>query len=228
MARDISDVTDFSKSGNVGHPSGGLIKIKDREGFSPFEVYGATIASRDIKRITSSSASLIPSELEHSDIASDAPSLQDDSGEDSCVGRGSLNPRTNLAADEVFTFGSNKNLNLGLGDQDDRQFPVRINLERPEHLLRRFYREFLDRQSDPHPPRGRESQRHKHALNVPLLKHRQNSLAPQTSARAPATKPTATRTQKTTLHALDSPPQNVVGTSLTISPWAYRNQTFIL
>ncbi|KAH1333037.1 hypothetical protein KXX47_001835 [Aspergillus fumigatus] len=156
MARDISDVTDFSKSGNVGHPSGGLIKIKDREGFSPFEVYGATIASRDIKRITSSSASLIPSELEHSDIASDAPSLQDDSGEDSCVGRGSLNPRTNLAADEVFTFGSNKNLNLGLGDQDDRQFPVRINLERPEHLLRRFYREFLDRQSDDGEPSSQQ------------------------------------------------------------------------
>ncbi|GFF80438.1 hypothetical protein IFM60648_05739 [Aspergillus lentulus] len=148
MARDISDVTDFSKSGNVGHPSGGLIKIKDREGFSPFEVYGATIASRDIKRITSSTASLDPSELEHSDIASNAPSLQDDLTEDSCVGRGSLKPRTNLAADEVFTFGSNKNLNLGLGDQDDRQFPVRINLERPEHLLRRLYREFLDRQLD--------------------------------------------------------------------------------
>ncbi|KAF7162340.1 hypothetical protein CNMCM5623_007685 [Aspergillus felis] len=148
MARDISDVTDFSKSGNVGHPSGGLIKIKDREGNSPFEVYSATIASRDIKRITSSTASLDPSEPEHSDIASNAPSLQDDLSEDSYVGRGSLKPRTNLAADEVFTFGSNKNLNLGLGDQDDRQFPVRINLERPEHLLRRFYREFLDRQLD--------------------------------------------------------------------------------
>ncbi|GFF44962.1 BTB/POZ domain-containing protein 1 [Aspergillus udagawae] len=148
MARDISDVTDFSKSGNVGHPSGGLIKIKDREGYSPFEVYDATIASRDIKRITSSTASLDLSEAEHSDIASNAPSLQDDLSEDSYVGRGSLKPRTNLAADEVFTFGSNKNLNLGLGDQDDRQFPVRINLERPEHLLRRFYREFLERQLD--------------------------------------------------------------------------------
>ncbi|RHZ58515.1 BTB domain and ankyrin repeat protein [Aspergillus thermomutatus] len=148
MARDISDVTDFSKSGNVGHPSGGLIKIKDREGYSPFDVYGATIASRDIKRITSPTATLDVSDLEHSDVASNAPSLQDDLSEDSYVGRGSLKPRTNLAADEVFTFGSNKNLNLGLGDQDDRQFPVRINLERPEHLLRRFYREFLEQQLD--------------------------------------------------------------------------------
>ncbi|EAW11298.1 BTB domain and ankyrin repeat protein [Aspergillus clavatus NRRL 1] len=149
MARDWSDATDFAKSGNTGHPSGGLIKIKDREGYSPFDVYSATIASRDIKRIISSVVASGPVVLdsEISDVASDAPSL-DDQSEDSLVGRSSLKPRTNLSADEVFTFGSNKNLNLGLGDQDDRQFPVRITLTRPEHLVRRFYREFQERQAD--------------------------------------------------------------------------------
>lgn len=46
--------------------------------------------------------------------------------------------------EEVFTFGSNNNLTLGLGDEDDRQFPERIYLERPEHLIRHFYDQYLE------------------------------------------------------------------------------------
>ncbi|PYI12728.1 BTB domain and ankyrin repeat protein [Aspergillus sclerotiicarbonarius CBS 121057] len=144
MDRDIRDATDFSKAGNPGHPSGGLIKIKDREGYSPFDVYGATIASRDIKRIISRTTSQDPllTDVEDSDVASDVSSLEEGFDEDSRIGRSALKPRTNLSGDEIFTFGSNKNLNLGVGDQDDRQFPERITLKRPEHLLQRFYREF--------------------------------------------------------------------------------------
>ncbi|CAP80715.1 Pc12g10880 [Penicillium rubens Wisconsin 54-1255] len=112
MARDLQDMTDFSKGGNTSHPSGGLIKIKDREGCSPFDVFGATIRARDIKHLSEKSA---------------------------------LKGTVNISADEVFTLGSNKNLNLGLGDQDDRQFPERISLKRPEHLLRRFYREYQEK-----------------------------------------------------------------------------------
>ena len=41
----------------------------------------------------------------------------------------------------MFTFGSNKNLTLGLGDEDDRQFPERVTLSRPAHLLHRFQSE---------------------------------------------------------------------------------------
>lgn len=44
---------------------------------------------------------------------------------------------------EVFTFGSNNNLSLGLGDQDDRQFPERAYLKRPDHLIQRFYDRYL-------------------------------------------------------------------------------------
>ncbi|PWY68112.1 BTB/POZ protein [Aspergillus sclerotioniger CBS 115572] len=146
MARDIRDAMDFSKASNLGHPSGGLIKVKDREGYSPFDVYGATIASRDIKRILSRATSQGPllTDVENSDAASDVSSLEEGFDEDSRIGRSTLKPRTNLSGDEVFTFGSNKNLNLGVGDQDDRQFPERISLKRPEHLLERFYREFQE------------------------------------------------------------------------------------
>lgn len=145
MARDMRDVTDFSKLGNTGHASGSLIKIKDREGYSPFDIYGATITSRDIKQITSSagwSDSVIPGAAD-SDADSNAASNYGDDGEDEpYITRSILKPRSDFSADEVFTLGSNKNLNLGLGDQDDRQYPERVVLKRPDHLLQRFYREY--------------------------------------------------------------------------------------
>lgn len=45
--------------------------------------------------------------------------------------------------DELFLFGSNKNLTLGVGDEDDRQYPERIHLKRPDELLQRFYQSYL-------------------------------------------------------------------------------------
>lgn len=144
MARDMRDVMGFSKLGHTSHPSGSLIKIKDREGYSPFDVYGATIRPRDIKQIISSTGwpdSLLPG-LAASDAASNAASNYGEDEDEPYLARSALEPRTNFSADEVFTFGSNKNLNLGLGDQDDRQFPESITLQRPEHLLRRFHHEY--------------------------------------------------------------------------------------
>ncbi|RAL16276.1 BTB domain and ankyrin repeat protein [Aspergillus homomorphus CBS 101889] len=139
MTRDMRDATDFSKAGNSGLPVGSLIRIKDREGYSPFDVYAATIASRDIKQSFDSAV-----EAEHTDNVSE-PSLGDeDPDHDSRFGRSVLKPRTNLFGDEVYTFGSNKNLNLGVGDQDDRQFPERTILKRPGHLLERLFREFQE------------------------------------------------------------------------------------
>ena len=151
MARDLRDVTDFGKLGNPSHPSGSLIKVKDREGYSPFDVYGATIMPRDIKQIISPGEFSDPTiaDLQGSDAASSASSDGDgDDADDIYTGKSTQKPRTNLGADEVFTFGSNKNLNLGLGDQDDRQFPERVVLKRPQHLLQRFFREFQEQQSD--------------------------------------------------------------------------------
>lgn len=144
MARDTRDMTDYSKPGHTSQ-RGGLIKIKDREGYSPFDVYGSSITSRDLKQMSSPGrwpGSTVP-DFDGSDAASNAGSNYGEDGEDNAyIGRGALKSRTDFAADEVFTFGSNKNLNLGLGDQDDRQFPERIVLKRPDHLLNRFYHEY--------------------------------------------------------------------------------------
>ncbi|OJJ45500.1 hypothetical protein ASPZODRAFT_26849 [Penicilliopsis zonata CBS 506.65] len=151
MARDIRDATDFSKAGAPSHQVGSLIKIKDREGYSPFDVYGSTITSREIKQIVLSPATIDPTFLDSVDsetASNDPPALGGHNDEDNgYVLRGAIKPRINVLGSEVFTFGSNKNLNLGLGDQDDRQFPERVTLKRPEHLLRRFYREYQERES---------------------------------------------------------------------------------
>ncbi|KAE8421708.1 hypothetical protein BDV36DRAFT_42447 [Aspergillus pseudocaelatus] len=149
LARDVRDATDFSKSGNTTNTSGTLIKIKDREGYSPFDVYGATIASRDIKSIVSSMANDSKlADLDNADTASIASSQPDDFDEDGYFTKRALKPRTNVLGDEVFTFGSNKNLNLGVGDQDDRQYPERITFRRPDHLLQRFFSDFQEQQLD--------------------------------------------------------------------------------
>ncbi|OQE46047.1 hypothetical protein PENCOP_c001G03255 [Penicillium coprophilum] len=148
MVRDVQDMTSFSKGGNTSHSSGGLIKIKDREGCSPFDVFGATIRTRDIKHLSESwPTSGIDDDALGSDAASNAAASNfGDDGEDRLYApRTALKGAVNISADEIFTLGSNKNLNLGLGDQDDRQFPERIALKRPEHLLHRFYREYQEK-----------------------------------------------------------------------------------
>ncbi|KAG2417577.1 hypothetical protein HFD88_008796 [Aspergillus terreus] len=169
LTRDNRDATDFSKSGGTAHPSGGLIKIKDREGYSPFDVYGATITSRDIKRITALTTEEVPptEDFDNIEAVSAASSVDGDMDEDGNVARGVLKPRTNLLADEVFTFGSNKNLNLGVGDQDDRQYPERISLQRPDHLLQRFYREYQEQRAND--TASSSHQRPEHAADLPAM-----------------------------------------------------------
>ncbi|EEH38335.2 BTB domain and ankyrin repeat protein [Paracoccidioides lutzii Pb01] len=136
IVRDIRDATGFRMPGGVHHPSGGLIKIKDREGNSPFDVFGATILPRDI--VNRSSEHEYTSDEKYS-VSTDS-SVASESDHD--IGGGRARPAVNLCGDEVFTFGSNKNLNLGLGDEGDRQFPERIALTRPDHLLYTFHREY--------------------------------------------------------------------------------------
>lgn len=41
-------------------------------------------------------------------------------------------------------FGSNRNVSLGVGDADDRQYPERIHLQRPESLYHHFYQAFAE------------------------------------------------------------------------------------
>ena len=129
MRRDIQDV---ERSGGIPN-TGGLIKIKDHEGNSPFEVFGTTVISRTLQH---------NSHLPHlsgllRSGTSDASSEGNDpeSEEQSPRSRSSDEDVANLNGDELYTFGSNKNLNLGFGDEDDRQYPERITLKRPERLV---------------------------------------------------------------------------------------------
>lgn len=106
-----------------------LIKTKDHEGNSPFDVYNATIALRTLK------------------VSEDRSSLEDeesDTDEGSSSGDIRHHGRYPGLGEEVFTFGSNNNLTLGLGDEDDRQFPERIYLKRPDHLIQYFYDQYLE------------------------------------------------------------------------------------
>jgi alpha-tubulin suppressor-like RCC1 family protein len=115
--------------GKMGH----LIKTKDNEGHSPFDLFNSTIGERDLSA---------PSDEEHRDDGSEAdetPLYATD------VAKSVSGLQDLIDGDELFAFGSNKNLSLGLGDQDDRQFPERVSLKRPDHLLQRFHREYLDK-----------------------------------------------------------------------------------
>ncbi|OTB00895.1 hypothetical protein M426DRAFT_323901 [Hypoxylon sp. CI-4A] len=128
LEKERNDLTS-ALSGTTVTRVGQLIKTKDHEGNSPFDVYNATIALRTLK------------------VSEDRASLGDDES-DSDEGSGGEDVRHHNRSvglgEEVFTFGSNNNLTLGLGDEDDRQFPERIYLKRPDHLVQRFYDQYLE------------------------------------------------------------------------------------
>ncbi|KAI6711493.1 hypothetical protein JHW43_005977 [Diplocarpon mali] len=105
-----------------------VIKVKDHEGNSPFDVYNATIARRSLT---------YGSEHGESDIESE-------DAEPMAAGSTLEGSPSTLDGDEVFAWGSSRNHGLGFRDQDDRQHPEKIILKRPDHLLFRFYREYLE------------------------------------------------------------------------------------
>jgi hypothetical protein len=131
LNRDTRDIFGHG-SGGFNQHARGLVKIKDKEGYGPLDLFSMTIKDR----------TLLPDESPLDDMDSDDEVAHGDSGdpEDEMRRRFRTLPAL-LDGDEVYTFGSNKNVTLGFGDQDDRQFPERIVLRRPDHLLQRFYRE---------------------------------------------------------------------------------------
>jgi alpha-tubulin suppressor-like RCC1 family protein len=126
----------------LGHTTGhvqqtvGLVKIKDREGHGPFDLYAATIKDRTLRPDVSS-------ENDDDSTASDDEGGRMVADDDEESRRNQNVAYKQVNGDELYTFGSNRNVSLGFGDEDDRHYPERITLRRPEHLLRRFYREHL-------------------------------------------------------------------------------------
>ncbi|KAJ2986672.1 hypothetical protein NUW58_g4917 [Xylaria curta] len=109
---------------------GQLIKTKDHEGNSPFDLYNATIALRSLKIAEERSHSEDESDTDEVIVGNEAQYLIKSSG----------------LGGELFTFGSNNNLSLGVGHEDDRQYPERIYLERPDHLIHHLYDQQLSAQ----------------------------------------------------------------------------------
>jgi alpha-tubulin suppressor-like RCC1 family protein len=137
LNRDTSDILGHG-AGGFNQNAGGLVKIKDKEGYGPLDLFAMTIKDRTLR----------PEESPLLDIDSDDEMAHGDSGDaDDETRKRLITPPVLLDGDEVYTFGSNKNVTLGFGDQDDRQFPERIMLRRPDHLLQRFYREHCERQN---------------------------------------------------------------------------------
>jgi alpha-tubulin suppressor-like RCC1 family protein len=131
LDRDTRDIFGHGSSNHNQHARG-LVKIKDKEGYGPLDLYSLTIKDRTMRA----------EGITDDDSQSDDEVAQGDSGDiDEESGRHAIGPRILLKGDEVSTFGSNKNVTLGFGDEDDRQFPERIVLRRPDHLLQRFYQE---------------------------------------------------------------------------------------
>ncbi|SMR51060.1 unnamed protein product [Zymoseptoria tritici ST99CH_3D1] len=131
IARLILERDAVRATGNVNQ----LIKVKDKEGLGPLDLFAATIKDRTLRpdSIGRSHAGSIGSDDDHPGDHAD--------GDDTP----SRIRFVELGGDQLYSFGSNNNNTLGLGDQDDRQFPERVNIRRPEHLVRRFYQEHLGR-----------------------------------------------------------------------------------
>ncbi|KAH6865648.1 hypothetical protein BKA58DRAFT_225362 [Alternaria rosae] len=137
LNRDAQDILGQGSSGFNQHARG-LVKIKDKEGYGPLDLFSMTIKDRTLR----------PEEAPAFDSDSDDEMAHGDSGDvDDEMRKKLIAPPVLLEGDEVYTFGSNKNVTLGFGDEDDRQYPERITLRRPDHLLQRFYREHRERQN---------------------------------------------------------------------------------
>ncbi|KAI0407237.1 hypothetical protein F4802DRAFT_46495 [Xylaria palmicola] len=128
LAKELRDLSE--SFGPSTTKIGQLIKTKDHEGNSPFDLYNATIALRSLK------------------TAEERPRPEDGSETDEVIGGSEAQYPIRSAGlgEEVFTFGSNNNLSLGVGHEDDRQYPERIHLERPDHLIHHFYDQQLSSQ----------------------------------------------------------------------------------
>lgn len=140
--------------GKIGH----LIKTKDHEGKAPFDLFNSTIGERDLSSDDKSDHDEDGSEYDYAPARDAAASFV-----------GGL--QDIIDGDELFAFGSNKNLSLGLGDQDDRQFPERVSLKRPDHLLQRFYAEYMEKEGLSGPSSVEISKIPALVLSRPLIIH---------------------------------------------------------
>ena len=116
-----------------------VIRIKDKEGNAPFDVYTLSIQNFPL------TVHLLEDDPRSNEPEEELQDSSEDDDYDALLKRSQKPITTCVNGTEVLTFGSNRNVTLGFGDEDDRQFPERIIIRRPDHLVRRFHREQLGR-----------------------------------------------------------------------------------
>nr|POE53515.1 btb/poz domain-containing protein 1 [Quercus suber] len=147
LERDAGDAVGRT-TGHV-HQTIGLVKVKDREGHGPLDLYAATIKDRTLRPERFGRPRSGSGASDQDRVGNDLGTSDDDQARRRVM-------VTNAQGDQLFTFGSNQNVSLGFGDEDDRQYPERISIRRPEHLVRRFLAEHQEHERlkwyahDPH------------------------------------------------------------------------------
>lgn len=141
IERDSQIIT--TSIGPSNQTSAGLTKVKDKEGNGPYDLLAATIKDRTLRHGQAADSVALGGEGEDEEDDGQTHNNINDEGEE--VQRKTLvKPLVNIQGEECLTFGSNKNITLGFGDEDDRHFPERVRLTRPEHLFSRFHAEHLE------------------------------------------------------------------------------------
>ncbi|KAL2266049.1 hypothetical protein VTJ83DRAFT_5401 [Remersonia thermophila] len=147
------------------HRVGQLIKTKDHEGNSPFDLYHSTIGERSLRELAERGRGDAESDSDDDGASLDRGLSRSSSSssrsrsrrrrrirhrsssrsnrEKSSSSNSSGENPGGLAGEDLYAFGSNKNLSLGFADEDDRHFPERVSLRRPEDLVHQFYRTHL-------------------------------------------------------------------------------------
>lgn len=133
LAKERIDLTSHTSSQSAVGKVGQLIKTKDHEGNSPFDVYNSTIAARSLKG--TDTAKRFDDESDYED--------RDDCEFANLTANIASGVVPTVSGHEFYMFGSNKNLSLGVGDENDRQYPERITLQRSDKLMSRFYEMYL-------------------------------------------------------------------------------------
>ncbi|CAZ83354.1 unnamed protein product [Tuber melanosporum] len=99
------------------------VKVKDHAGDSPFEVFEASV--HGIEKLFLRKSKSVP---RSDNIEGEDEILPGRQGREA-------SHSDDEGGDEIFAFGSNKNLTLGFPDGDDRSYPERVPIQRSEKQL---------------------------------------------------------------------------------------------
>lgn len=148
LAKEGEDLAAGARAGTAIKGKTLLSRIKDFEGNTAYDIYNATVAAANHDKVAHPFGRF----GHHAQAESLSDSSDSDTDHDQVVSDYNPHWKFNktvhpiekcLRGDEVFAWGSNKNLTLGFGNEDDRAYPERVSLKRPEHLIWRFYREYI-------------------------------------------------------------------------------------